>query len=715
MSGFIYEKNSENIVTITMDMEGSVNSMSEKFLPLFNDHVTRLEDEKGLAGVVLTSAKSTFFAGGDLNMLSKVTRENAEHFFNGIENMKAAMRRLEKLPVPVVAAINGSALGGGLELALTCNHRIAWCHKSVQLGFPEVTLGLLPGGGGIVKTVYLLGLLASNEYLVEGKRVGTDKALADGLIDSVVKKKEELIDAAKDWIRNNKDNSAVAVQPWDTKDYAIPGGTASDPQVAQMIQIGVPMLTQKTRGLLPAPEKIFDVAVQTLRVDFDTAMRIESRGLTALAMTPQAKNLINTLFFQMNQIKSGASRPADISPQPVRKLGVLGAGMMGQGIAYVSALSGISVILKDTSQEVAENGKAYSELQLKKRVDRNQMTTDEMTAVLSRIYPTDMDNDLDSCDLIIEAVFENMELKHEMIRRFESRLSEGGVWGSNTSTLPISRLAAASESAENLVGIHFFSPVKKMPLVEIIMGKKTSDAALAKAFDYAKQIGKTPIVVNDSLGFFTSRTFGTYLDEGVRLLVEGVNPIRIDNLAKALGMPVGPLAVYDEVSLELSRKAKETWEKMGLALDGDDSSVTEMVVNTMIGTYGRGGRYHGGGFYDYKKDGSKKIWSGLTELYGKAEPKVTDDDVKDRMLFRQVIEALKCLEDGVLRSVADGNIGSIMGIGAPVWTGGLLQFVNTFGLDNFVKRCQQLSDSYGVRFKAPKIVFEKLSQGETFV
>ena len=711
---FHYEKDSNHVVTVTMDMDGPVNSMSDAFLPLFEATLDKLEAETELAGVVLTSGKSTFFAGGDLNMLCEVTEETVEDFFNGMCATKAAMRRLEKLHAPVCAAINGAALGGGLELALSCHHRIAWNHRSVQLGFPEVTLGLLPWGGGNVKAVYLMGLMAANEYIVEGKRVAPEKALGSGLINAVVDDKEALVATAKQWVMDNKDDEAARTQPWDTKGYKIPGGNIRNPQVAQMVTMGAPMIRKNTRGLLPAPEKIFDVAVQALTVDFETAMRIESRGLAELALTPQAKNMINTFFFQMNKINGGASRPKDVPPQKTEKVGVLGAGMMGQGIAYSSAMVGIQVVLKDISLEAAEKGKAYTEALLQKRVDKGRMTTEKMAEVLSLIHPTASDEDLDGCDLIIEAVYENMKLKHQMTRDLEPRLAEGGIWGSNTSTLPITQLAEASQNAENFVGIHFFSPVDKMPLVEIIMGEKTGDVALAKAFDYTKQIKKTPIVVNDSLGFFTSRTFGTYLDEGVRMLVEGVKPIRIDNLGKAVGMPVGPLTVYDEVSLELSRKAQATWKEMGLAVEGDDRSITAGVVETMIGEHGRGGRYHGGGFYEYGADGSKEVWSGLAELYGKEGIEISDKDVKERLLFRQVIEALKCLETDVLRSVADGNIGSIMGIGAPAWTGGLLQFVNTYGLQNFIDRCGELSAAYGDRFDAPAIVAEKLAAGETF-
>ena len=714
MSGFNYDKDAKGMVTVTMDMEGPVNSMSPEYLPLLRDTVAKLEAESDLTGVVLASAKKTFFAGGDLNSLCQVTADGAEIFFNEAQAIKGEFRRMEKLGKPVVAVINGAALGGGLELTLACHYRIAWDNKAVQLGFPEVTLGLLPGGGGVVKTIYLMGLMAANEYLIEGKRIAPAKAKEAGFIHETVVNLEDLIPRAKAWIAENHENEAAYTQPWDTKGYKIPGGNANHPGVAQMLPVASAMIMQKTRGLLPAPVKILDVAVSAMRVDFDTAMRIESRGLTELALTPVAKNMINTFFFNLNQINGGASRPKDIAPQKTEKLGVLGAGMMGQGIAYVSAMAGIEVVLKDISLEGAEKGKAYSETLLNKRVERGRMSAEQAQQILALIKPTAENSDLDGCDLIIEAVFENMALKHEITKELEPHLAEGGVWGSNTSTLPITQLAEASANAENFIGIHFFSPVDKMPLVEIIMGEKTSDLALAKAFDYTKQIRKTPIVVNDSLGFFTSRTFGTYLDEGVHLLTEGVHPIQIDNLGKAIGMPVGPLNVYDEVSLELSRKAWATWKDMGVLDNWGDGSVTRGVIDTMVGEHGRGGRHHGGGFYEYGETGTTQIWPGLIEPYYKPDAHVAEQDIKDRLLFRQVIETLKCLETNVLRTVADGNIGSIMGIGAPAWTGGLIQFVNTYGLERFSARCAELASQYGERFNAPAIVAEKIAAGESF-
>jgi 3-hydroxyacyl-CoA dehydrogenase / enoyl-CoA hydratase / 3-hydroxybutyryl-CoA epimerase len=714
MSVFNYEKDADGIVTVTMDQTGPVNAMNQEYRVAMAETVARLEQEQGLTGVVFASAKKVFFAGGDLNELLAAEKGQEAQFMDMLTETKDGLRRLEKLPVPVVAAINGAALGGGFEICLSCNYRIAWDDRSVQLGLPEVGLGLLPGGGGVVRMVNLLGLANALPYLLEGKKVAPAKALEQGMIHEVVASLDELVPRAKAWILQNKDSDEAAVQPWDRKGHRIPGGDANSPKLAPLIMGAAPMLHKKTRGLLPAPAKILDCAVEAARLDFDTALVVESRGLAYLVTTPEAKNQISTFFFGMNRVNGGASRPKGVEKQPTKKVGILGAGMMGQGIAYSSAMAGIEVVLKDISQEAADKGKAYSDKLLSARVAKGRMSEAQKADILGLIVATDKADDLRGCDLIIEAVFENLELKHQMTKDLEGYLAEGGVWGSNTSTLPITQLAEASSKPENFIGIHFFSPVDKMPLVEIICGEQTSDEALAKAFDFTRQIRKTPIVVNDSLAFFTSRTFGTYLDEGVRILTEGLHPLKIDNLGRAVGMPVGPLAVYDEVSLELSRKAQETYREMGVTDKWGDQTVVREVVETMIGEHGRGGRHHGGGFYEYAEDGSKAIWPPLFDLYYKEGTVIADQDVKDRLLFRQVIETLKCLESNVLRSVDDGNIGSIMGIGAPVWTGGFIQFVNTYGLQRFVDRCNELAQAYGERFQPPQIAIEHAASGELF-
>jgi len=710
MSVFQYEKDKDGIVTVTMNMTGPVNAMNAEYHGAMHETINKLEAESDLTGVVFASAKKVFFAGGDLNDLLAAKREDAAQFFESGEALKADLRRLEKLPVPVVAAINGAALGGGYEICIACTHRIAFNHKSVQIGLPECSLGLYPGGGGVVRLTKLLGVEKALPYILESKRLVPEKALAAGLISQTVDTLEELIPAAKTHILENKDNPEAAVQPWDKKGFRIPGGAINSPRNAQLAVMAPTLLHQKTRGLMPQMTAAMDVAFQASTLDIDTALRIEGREFAKIATGPVAKNMISTFFFQLNKINGGASRPQDVEKNLTRKVGILGAGMMGQGIAYVSAMAGIEVVLKDISLEAAE----YSEKLLAKRVSRGRMDEAKASGVLDLILATDKNEDLEGCDLIIEAVFENIALKHEITKELEPYLSDDGFWGSNTSTLPITQLAEASEKPENFIGIHFFSPVDKMPLVEIICGENTSDEALAKAFDYTMQIRKTPIVVNDSLGFFTSRTFGTYLDEGAQLLTEGTHPKRIDNLGKAIGMPVGPLQIQDETSLELTRKAQETWAEMGVTDKWGNGDVIRRVIKDMITDNGRGGRYHGGGYYEYHEDGSKNIWPPLYDLYYNADYQISDDDIKDRLMFRQVIETLKCLETGVLRSVADANIGSIFGIGAPAHTGGFIQFVNTYGLDNFAQRCNELEAKFGERFTCPQIVKEQAKSGEPF-
>ena len=714
MSVFKYEKDQDGIVTITMDMTGPVNAMNAEYKAAMNQAVNKLEKEAGLTGVVIASAKKVFFAGGDLNDLVAAKPEDAEAIFQNTQEIKGDLRRLEKLPVPVVAAINGAALGGGYELCMACNHRIAWNHKSVQIGLPECSLGLYPGGGGVVRLTNLIGVEKALPLILESKRLVPEKALASGLIDQLVDSLDELVPAAKAWVLENKDQPDAAVQPWDKKGFRIPGGPINSPKNGQLAVMGPAMLQQKTRGLMPNATAAMDVAFQASMLDIDTALRIEGREFIKVVTSDVAKNMITAFFFQLNKINAGASRPKDVPNNPTRKVGILGAGMMGQGIAYVSAMAGIEVVLKDMSLEAAEKGKAYSKKLLDKRISRGQMDEAKAAGILKLIKPTADDADLQGCDLIVEAVFENVALKNKITATTEKYLSDDGFWGSNTSTLPITELAKASAKPENFVGIHFFSPVDKMPLVEIITGDQTSDAALAKAFDYAQQIRKTPIVVNDSLGFFTSRTFGTYLDEGAQLLVEGINPVRIDNLGKAIGMPVGPLQIQDETSLELTRKAQETWAEMGFTDKWGNGDTIRRVIKDMITDNGRGGRHHGGGYYEYHADGTKNIWPGLYDLYYDESVTIADDDIKDRLMFRQVIEALKCLETGVLRSVADGNIGSIMGIGAPPHTGGFIQFVNTYGFDKFIARCTELSAKYGERFNCPEIVKQHAKSGELF-
>lgn len=711
---FDYQMDADGIVTVTMNMTGSVNAMNAEYRTAMSRTVERLQAQSQLRGVILASAKKVFFAGGDLTELLAVKPGDEAQFMAILGDIKSQLRALELLPVPVVAAINGAALGGGFEICLAANYRIAVNHNSVQLGLPEVTLGLLPGGGGVVRMVNLVGVEAALPYLLEGKRISSKAALDAGLVHQLVETQADLLGAAKRYLLEHKSDDDAALQPWDKPGFTLPGGRAGSPKLAQLIAVAPAMLQQKTRGLLPAPEAILDCAIEASRLDFDTALRVESRALTRLVVSPQAKNMITAFFFQLNQVNGGASRPQQIAPRQVSKVGVIGAGMMGQGIAYVSAAAGIEVVLKDVSLAAAEKAKAYSVAIVEKLMARGKMSTEKAQQLLSLISPSASDEDLSGCDLIIEAVFESIDLKSSIVKSSEQYLTDNGVWGSNTSSLPITQLAQSSTKPENFIGIHFFSPVEKMPLVEIICGEKTNDTTLALAFDYARQINKTPIVVNDSLGFFTSRTFSTYLDEAARLVCEGIHPLVIDNGGKAIGMPVGPLTVHDEVSLELTRKVHETWAAMGVANKWGEQLAMLDVMQTLLVDNDRGGKHYGGGYFDYDKHGKKSIWPGLLAKYYQPEVHISSQDLHDRLLFRQVIETLKCLESGVLRSVADGNIGSIMGIGAPVHTGGFLQFVNSYGLPQFQQRCDQLTALFGERFSCPQLVLDKIANGQTF-
>ncbi|MCY1262326.1 Fatty acid oxidation complex subunit alpha [compost metagenome] len=712
MSAFKYEKDADGIVTLTMDMPGPVNAMNQLYRESMAEAVQRLEQEDGLSGVVIASAKSTFFAGGDLNELLDFEPGDEADFQAKIEQTKNDLRRIERLPVPVVAAINGAALGGGFEIALACNRRIALNQPAVVVGLPEVTLGLLPGAGGIVRLVHRLGLEKALPLLLEGKRLKPAEASALGLVEELVDSAEALVPAAKAWIKAQAGSEEARVQPWDRKGHKIPGGTAQQPHLAQMIAGALAMTAKTTRGLLPAPERILAVAVESTLLDFDAALQVETRGLTFLAASVQAKNIISTMFFQMNEVNGGSSRPQGFDKYKVGKLGILGAGMMGNGIAHVAAKVGIEVVLLDVSLEAAEKGKAGIEKQLAKLVSQGRLSEEKQAAILGLIKPTADYADLQGADFIVEAVFESVELKAKVTQLAEEQLGDSAIFGTNTSTLPISLLAKASRRPANFIGVHFFSPVEKMPLVEIICGEQTSEETLAKAFDFARQIGKTAIVVNDSLGFFTSRTFGSFFDEGCKLLLEGVDPLLIDNLGRQIGMPVGPLTVLDEVSLELMRKVNETQKEMGVFATVFDNSHSDEVGNILIKEYNRPGRHYGGGFYDYPEGGEKTIWPGLYERFHKPEVVVPVEDIKERLLFRQAIEAVKCLEEGVLRSVADGNVGSILGIGAPVWTGGFLQFVNGYGIERFIDRAHELERAYGERFAPPKLLLDKAQAGE---
>ena len=708
MSAIQYLKNDDGIIILTLDSPNqSANTMNADFRVALENIVSKLKSETSITGIIFRSAKKTFFAGGDLDELIQARLEDATPFFEMIQKMKAEFRYIETLGVPVVAALNGTALGGGWEIALGCHARIALNDPKTKFGLPEVTLGLLPGGGGIVRMVRLLGLQNAFPFLMEGKQFGVDKAKSLGLIQDIAETPEELMDKAIAWVKEHPKSQ----QPFDVKGYKIPGGDPKTPAVAQMLAIAPAMLRDKTKGCYPAPEAIMAAAVEGAQVDVDTALTIESRYFTYLATGQISKNMIGTFWHGLNAIKAGASRPKDVAKWQATKVGVLGAGMMGAGIAYSTAIKGIPVVLKDVSVENAEKGKAYSQKLLDKKVSQGRMTAEKRDQVLSLITAKASAEDLKGCDLIIEAVFENQELKAKVTQEAEAFLIDGGVMASNTSTLPITGLANASKDQANFIGLHFFSPVDKMQLVEIIKGKNTSTETLAKAYDYVQQIGKIPIVVNDSRGFFTSRVFGTFVQEGLRLLHEGVHPARIEMAALKAGMPVGPLAIQDEVALTLSEHvANET--RKALQAEGKDlpRSGADDVIQTMIHTFDRKGKAAGAGFYDYPEGGKKHLWEGLS--HWKKDVDISEQEMIDRFLFVQSLDTLRCYEENVLESVIDANIGSIFGIGFAPWTGGAIQFLNQYGLDQAVQRANELEAKYGERFKAPQRLVESVPSGQ---
>ncbi|MGV0774030.1 3-hydroxyacyl-CoA dehydrogenase NAD-binding domain-containing protein [Mycobacterium syngnathidarum] len=707
-----WDKDADGIVTLTLDdPTGSANVMNDHYKVSMHNAVEELarlvaEDPDSITGVVITSAKKTFFAGGDLKGMMNIGPDDAAEAFEMVETIKADLRKLETLPKPVVAAINGAALGGGLEIALATNHRIAADVKGSQIGLPEVTLGLLPGGGGVARTVRMFGIQkAFMEVLSQGTRFNPTKAKETGLVDELVGSVDELIPAAKAWIKANPE---AHTQPWDVKGYKIPGGTPASPALAAILPSFPALLKKQLKGApMPAPRAILDAAVEGAQVDFDTASRIESRYFVSLVTGQTAKNMIQAFFLDLQAINGGASRPEGIAKQEIKKIGVLGAGMMGAGIAYVSAKAGYDVVLKDVTQEAADKGKAYSEGLEAKALKRGKTTEEKSAALLARITPTADPQDLKGVDFVIEAVFENQELKHKVFQEIEDIVEPNALLGSNTSTLPITGLATGVKRQEDFIGIHFFSPVDKMPLVEIIKGEKTSDEALARVFDYTLAIRKTPIVVNDSRGFFTSRVIGTFVNEALAMLGEGVEPASIEQAGAQAGYPAAPLQLSDELNLELMHKiAVATKEGIEAAGGTHVPHPAEAVVEKMI-EIGRPSRLKGAGFYEYVDGKRTGLWPGLKETFNSGTSSIPLQDMIDRMLFAEALETQKCIDEGVLTSTADANIGSIMGIGFPPYTGGSAQFIVGYqgelgvGKEAFVARAKELAARYGDRFLPP--------------
>jgi len=697
MNTIRYEIDGEGIATVTFDAPGApVNTMTLEWQhDLAEVAAAVVRDKEKIKGVCLASAKSTFFAGAALKHVLTLKEEDAKPGFAEIEALKKSYRALETCGRPVVSLLAGSALGGGWEVALIGHARFALDDATIRFGMPEVSLGLIPGATGIVKTVRTMGLMAAQPYLIEGRLVAPREALEIGWIDGLASGVDELRALALAWIAEHPD----ATQPWDRRDYKMPGGTPASPKIAAALAVAPAVLAQKTRGLYPATQAILETMVEGALVDYDTATRIESRKLAKVMVGQTAKNMIQAFFFDVGAIRSGRARPKDVPTWKPKRIGILGAGMMGAGIAHANAVRGIACVLKDVSAEKADAGLAAIRRITSAQIAKGRMDPVREAGLLALIKPTAEAGTLDGCDLIIEAVFENRALKAAVTKEAEPMLAPGGVFASNTSTLPIGGLATASAHPERFVGLHFFSPVHRMQLVEIIRGKATSDETIARMFDYVIALGKTPIVVNDARGFFTSRVFGTYVMEGAAMLAEGIAAPLIEHAAFAAGMPVGPLAVLDETSLALSVRVIEQ-TRADLAAEGKSAAFTagEALVERMVKELGRPGRAGGGGFYDYPAGQPKRLWPGLRETFERSNVSAEVDELKQRLLYRQSIETARCLAEGVLTSVAEANIGSIHGIGFPAWTGGAMQFIASEGRERFIANAAALAARHGDRF-----------------
>ncbi|GAA2543084.1 3-hydroxyacyl-CoA dehydrogenase NAD-binding domain-containing protein [Streptomyces koyangensis] len=713
-----WEQDDTGVVTLVLDDPAqSANTMNAAFIRSIGEIADRAEAEKDtIRGIIVTSAKKTFFAGGDLKDMIQATPDQAQEVFERGLAIKKALRRIETLGKPVVAAINGAALGGGYEIALACHHRIALDAPGSKIGLPEVTLGLLPAGGGVTRTVRLLGVTdALLKLLLQGTQYSPRRALDNGLVHAVAETPEQMLVDARAFI----DAHPESVQPWDVKGYRIPGGTPAHPKFAANLPAFPANLKKQTSGApYPAPRNILAAAVEGSQVDFETAQVIEARYFTELVTGQIAKNMIQAFFFDLQAVNSGANRPKDVERSTVRKVAVLGAGMMGAGIAYSAARAGIEVLLKDVTPEAAAKGKAYSEKLCDKAVSRGRTTREKADQVLARITPTAEVADLAGCDAVIEAVFEDTSLKHKVFQEIQDVVAPDALLCSNTSTLPITALAEGVKRQEDFIGLHFFSPVDKMPLVEIIKGERTGDVALARAFDLVRQIKKTPIVVNDSRGFFTSRVIGHFINEGVAMVGEGLDPVSVEQAAAQAGYPAKVLSLIDELTLTLPRKIRNETKKAIEEAGGTwPDHPADAVVDRMVDEFGRTGRSGGAGFYDYAADGSRAgLWPGLREHFTRPGATIPFKDMQERMLFSEALDTVRLVEEGVLTSVADANIGSIMGIGFPAWTGGILQYINGYegGLPGFVARAEELAATYGERFTPPALLVAKAENGERF-
>ncbi|VWL88678.1 3-hydroxyacyl-CoA dehydrogenase NAD-binding domain-containing protein [Burkholderia lata] len=704
-----FDVDANGIGLATLDQPGrTMNVLAPALMEDFTRVIAHMTQDAGIKGLVITSGKPSFIAGADIDQLSRIT--SAEQAFQLSEQLKALLRRMETCGKPVVAALNGTALGGGLELALACHARFAIDDPKAKIGLPEVKLGLLPGGGGTQRLPRMIGIQKSFELITQGIELSPAKALGLGLLNELAVTREELLHKAHAWCLAHP----APVQPWDTKGFRMPGGDSKSPAVVQMLAIAPSIANAKAHGNYPALTHIMSCLFEGGLLDFDAGSQVESRYFAACVMSQVSRNLIGTLWYQLNAIKKGQSRPAGVPSGKVRKVGILGAGMMGAGIAYVSAKAGIDVVLLDTTQENAEKGKAYSAGLLDNALARGKTTQDKRDALLARILPTTRHDDLQGCDLVVEAVFEDRAIKADCTTLAEAVIGEDAVFASNTSTLPITGLARVSRRPAHFIGLHFFSPVDKMPLVEIIVGAKTSDETLARGFDYVLQIGKTPIVVNDSRGFYTSRVFATYVMEGMAMLAEGVHPRSIEVAGLKAGMPMPPLALQDEVSLGLSLHVTDQTRR-DLEAEGKayPPHPAEAVLRKVGRDLGRVGKKAGKGFYDYQGK-EKSLWPELTALYPPRADQPAQQELVDRLMFIQANEAARCFEENVVRSVADTNVGSIFGWGFAPHHGGALQFINAMGAQRFVQRARELAAQYGARFEPAAIVVELARAGGRF-
>lgn len=699
----------QGIATLTWDMSSSspINVLNSDSITAYEKALDAAIANDQVKGIIITSARKEFIAGADLRTLANAKSQSAQELFDWLTHLQGLFRRQETCGKPVVAAINGTALGGGLELTLAAHYRVAADTPHTKLGLPEVKLGLLPGGGGTQRLPRLIGIRPALPLLTEGTHLNTQKALDLGLVHAVVPA-DELLAHARAYILDG----GSAKQPWDDRKFKIPGGGVQTPKSYETFVGGAAMLQRATWGVYPAPKAIMACVYHGMQMPIDQGLTYEAREFVTLARGDVAPNMIRTLFFSLNDANKLRRRPEGHPTQSYDKVGVLGAGMMGAGLAYSLAMSKIQVVLIDRDQANADQGKAYSKRLLDKRVDRGKMTREKADATLALITATTDYEQLKGAQMVIEAVFEDRGIKAEVTQRAEAVLGEDAIFASNTSTLPITGLAEASSRPKNFIGLHFFSPVDKMPLVEIITGKETSEATLARSMDLVKAMRKTPIVVSDSRGFFTSRVFATYVQEGLAMVKEGVHPMLIERAARMAGMPVGPLALADEVSLELMHRiAAQTRSDLG---DKAVEHPAASLVTTFVEELSRVGKKNGAGIYDYPKDGKKRLWPELATHFPLAATQPSVVDVQQRLLHIQGIESARCLEEGVLSHTTDGDVGSILGWGFAPQHGGVFSYMDTIGVSKFTRECAQLAEQHGARFAPPAVLESMAKEGKSF-